>query len=247
MRGWRNIWAVPMIKIDNGAYQTPKFSLSINLHLKANVFAAVLGTSGSGKSTLLSLLAGFERLNQGNMFLGGINMAGVDPAQRPVSMVFQDHNVFSHLTVQENVAIGISPSLKLSEPELVRVDAALSRVGLSAYAERKPNSISGGVRQRIALARVLVRDKKILLLDEPFAALDPGLRHDMLNLVSELKAERGLTVLLVTHQPEEAERAAEQIIFVSNGKVREPVACQDFFTLHDPEIDAYLGQSRFDG
>ena len=236
-----------MIKIDNGAYQTSKFSLSINLHLKANVFAAVLGTSGSGKSTLLSLLAGFERLNQGNMFLGGANMAGVDPAQRPVSMVFQDHNVFSHLTVRENVAIGISPSLKLSEPELVRVDAALSRVGLSAYAERKPNSISGGERQRIALARVLVRDKKILLLDEPFAALDPGLRHDMLNLVSELKTERGLTVLLVTHQPEEAKRAAEQIIFVSNGKVREPVACQDFFILHDPEIDAYLGQSRFDG
>jgi thiamine transport system ATP-binding protein len=234
-----------MILIENALFQKNRFSLAIDLHVKPQVFAAILGGSGAGKSTLLSVIAGFEDLTNGKLWLDGADMLHVPPASRPVSMIFQDHNVFAHLSVWDNVALGISPSLKLNADQKAQVDAALARVGLSQYAARKPGSISGGERQRVALARVLVRKRKILLLDEPFAALDPGLRHDMLDLVSDLRREHGLTVLMVTHQPEEALRAADEIIFVADGKVREPIACKTFFKKHDDgAIEAYLGKTR---
>ena len=234
-----------MILIENAVFKKKKFSLSIELHVKPKTFAAVLGASGAGKSTLLSVIAGFEDLESGKLCLDGADMHHVSPAKRPVSMIFQDHNVFAHLSVWANVALGVAPSLKLSAEEMAQVDAALSRVGLSQYAKRKPGNISGGERQRVALARVLVRKRKILLLDEPFAALDPGLRHDMLDLVIELKNEHGLSVLMVTHQPEEAQRAADEIIFVAEGRVREPVTSKTFFNMHDDgAIDAYLGKTR---
>lgn len=234
-----------MILIEHAQFQRRKFTLEIDLHVKAQVFAAVLGGSGSGKSTLLSIIAGFEELESGRLLLDNANMKNVSPPKRPVSMVFQDHNVFGHLSVWNNVALGVSPSLKLTSDQQERVQAALTRVGLVQYAKQKPGSISGGERQRVALARVLVRKRKILLLDEPFAALDPGLRHDMLDLVSGLRREHGLTVLMVTHQPEEALRAADEIIFVADGKVREPIASKTFFNMHDDgAIDSYLGKTR---
>jgi thiamine transport system ATP-binding protein len=234
-----------MILIENAIFKKKKFSLSIDLHVKPQTFAAVLGGSGAGKSTLLSIIAGFEDLESGKLWLDGADIQNVPPAKRPVSMIFQDHNVFAHLNVWDNVALGIAPSLKLNAEEMAQVDSALERVGLSQYAKRKPGNISGGERQRVALARVLVRKRKILLLDEPFAALDPGLRHDMLDLVSDLRREHGLTVLMVTHQPEEALRAADEIIFVADGKVREPIESKTVFKMHDDgAIDAYLGKTR---
>jgi thiamine transport system ATP-binding protein len=234
-----------MILIEQALFKKKKFSLSVDIHVKAESFVAVLGASGAGKSTLLSIIAGFEDLERGKLWLDGAEMKNVPPATRPVSMIFQDHNVFAHLSVWDNVALGIAPSLKLNAEEMAYVDAALSRVGLVQYSRRKPGNISGGERQRVALARVLVRKRKILLLDEPFAALDPGLRHDMLDLVSDLKREHALTVLMVTHQPEEALRAADDIIFVAEGKVREPIASETFFAMHDDDsIDAYLGKTR---
>lgn len=234
-----------MILIEQARFRRRKFSLQIDLHVKAQVFAAVLGGSGSGKSTLLSIIAGFEGLESGKLWLDGTDMQNVSPSKRPVSMVFQDHNVFAHLSVWDNVALGISPSLKLNADQQEHVQAALTRVGLAQYVSQKPGSISGGERQRVALARVLVRKRKILLLDEPFAALDPGLRHDMLDLVSDLRREHSLTVLMVTHQPEEALRAADEIIFVADGKVREPIVSQTFFNMrNDHAIDTYLGKTR---
>ena len=234
-----------MILIENAVFKKRKFSLSIDLHIKSETFVAVLGASGAGKSTLLSIIAGFEDLERGKLWLDSTDVQNVSPAKRPVSMIFQDHNVFAHLSVWDNVALGISPSLKLNAEQKAQVDAALVRVSLSQYATRKPGNISGGERQRVALARVLVRKRKILLLDEPFAALDPGLRHDMLDLVSDLRREHSLTVLMVTHQPEEALRAADEIIFVADGKVREPIVSKTFFSMHDDgAIDAYLGKTR---
>jgi thiamine transport system ATP-binding protein len=234
-----------MILIENAIFKKKKFSLSIDLHVRPETFVAVLGASGAGKSTLLSIIAGFEELERGKLWLDGADMQNVPPAKRPVSMIFQDHNVFAHLSVWDNVALGISPSLKLNAEQNAQVDAALVRVGLSQYAKRKPGNISGGERQRVALARVLVRKRKILLLDEPFAALDPGLRHDMLDLVSDLRREHGLTVLMVTHQPEEALHAADEIIFVADGRVREPIISKTFFKMHDDgAIDSYLGKTR---
>lgn len=233
-----------MIQIQNGLYQLPDFSLAIDFDAKAGKIYAVLGPSGAGKSTLLSVIAGFEPLKSGAVFLNGKTMAGFGPALRPVSMVFQDYNAFTHLTVWSNVALGISPSLKLSVAQVAQVHAALVKVGLGGYEQRLPSELSGGERQRIALARVLVRNKPILLLDEPFAALDPALRQEMLDLVVALQREHELTVLLVTHQPQDAQQVAEGVIFVSEGRVHQPIPPKDFFTSSDPEILKYLGRPR---
>jgi thiamine transport system ATP-binding protein len=232
-----------MIEIRNGQYETAGFTLDINLHVSAGEFCAVLGPSGAGKSTLLSVIAGFEDLKHGAILLDGKPASDV-PSQRPVSMVFQDHNVFTHLDVWTNVALGISPALKLDDAQKSQVESALSRVGILQLAKRKPGQISGGERQRIALARVLIRNKPILLLDEPFAALDPGLRRNMLELVLDLQRERDLTVLMVTHQPEDAKLAAEKIVFISDGKIRDAVSIIDFFASRDDAIKNYLGRAR---
>ncbi|MDE2446008.1 MAG: ATP-binding cassette domain-containing protein [Alphaproteobacteria bacterium] len=234
-----------MLLIENGQFNRRHFSLAIDLHVKPDCFCAVLGGSGSGKSTLLSIIAGFETLGSGTLHLDGADMQGVAPSARPVSMIFQDHNVFAHLNVHDNVALGISPSLRLTEEEDATVCEALARVGLSHHMLRMPGAISGGERQRVAVARVLVRKRKILLLDEPFAALDPGLRHEMLDLIKDLRRENGLMVILVTHQPDEAQRAADHIIFLANGLVREPVSVETFFQMQgDKAIETYLGKWR---
>ncbi len=233
-----------MIKLEKGFYRHQDFSLQIDLEIADQNFCAILGPSGAGKSTLLNIIAGFESLSSGTLNINGHDFTAAPPAARPISMVFQDHNVFSHMTVQDNVAIGIDPSLKLSRAQLVAVQAALERVGLGHYGARLPSHLSGGERQRVALARVLVRQSKILLLDEPFAALDPGLRLEMLKLVQDITTERKLTTLLVTHQPDEAKRVAQSVIFVDGGVVQKPQQTNTFFSQTLPEVAKYLGQSN---
>jgi thiamine transport system ATP-binding protein len=231
-----------MIEINTGQYQFENFKLQIDLNIQQGEFCAVLGPSGAGKSTLLSLIAGFETLSKGQIILDGA-AAAPDPAQRPVSMIFQDHNVFAHLTVLANVALGISPSLKLTEQQMAKVDDALKHVGLEKLKSRKPGELSGGERQRIALARVLVRNRPILLLDEPFAALDPGLRSAMLQLVSDIQKSKNLTVLLVTHQPEDAKKVAQKIIFVKDGTANGAIEVAKFFNSNEEDVLKYLGTS----
>jgi thiamine transport system ATP-binding protein len=230
-----------MIEINNGQYQFEHFKLQIDLNIQQGEFCAVLGPSGAGKSTLLSLIAGFETLGEGKVFLDG-KPASPDPAQRPVSMIFQDHNVFAHLNVWDNVALGISPSLKLNEGQMAEIELALSHVNLDKLKKRKPGELSGGERQRIALARILVRNRPILLLDEPFAALDPGLRNAMLELVGDIQKTKNLTVLLVTHQPEDAKKVAEKIVFVKNGKVNPAIEVEKFFKSQNDDVLKYLGK-----
>jgi thiamine transport system ATP-binding protein len=230
-----------MIYIERGHYQIHGFALDIELHVKAGEFCAVLGPSGAGKSTLLSIIAGFENLQSGSLSLNGA-VAEAEPSARPVSMIFQDHNVFAHLDVWSNVALGVSPSLRLNDEDQNRVRVALHRVGLQDLAKRKPGELSGGERQRISLARVLVRDRPILLLDEPFAALDPALRRDMLALVLNLHVERKLTVLLVTHNPAEVENVAGKIIFVAGHRVFDASPTDRFFNKQDDLVTAYLGK-----
>ena len=233
-----------MIRFDKGFYRHESFSLQIDLEIADQNFCAILGPSGAGKSTLLNIIAGFENLSSGTLIIEGHDLTNAPPAARPISMVFQDHNVFAHMTVQDNVAIGIAPSLKLSRAQLVDVQAALERVGLGQYNTRLPGNLSGGERQRVALARVLVRQSKILLLDEPFAALDPGLRLEMLKLVQDITTERKLTTFLVTHQPDEAKRVAQSVIFVDGGSVQKPQQTAAFFKHASPEVAKYLGQSN---
>ena len=233
-----------MITFDKGFYSHENFSLQIDLKIGDQNFCVVLGPSGAGKSTLLNIIAGFESLVSGTLIIDGHDLTGAPPTDRPISMIFQDNNVFAHMTVQNNVAIGIDPSLKLSRTQLHDVQAALERVGLDQYNTRLPGNLSGGERQRVALARVLVRQSKILLLDEPFAALDPGLRLEMLKLVQDITTERKLTTLLVTHQPDEAKRVAQSVIFIDGGVVQKPQKTHAFFNQTRPEVAKYLGQSN---
>lgn len=187
--------------------------------IRSGAVTAIAGPSGSGKSTLLNLIAGFERPLRGRVLIAGKDVSSVHPAERPVSLVFQDNNLFAHLDLFTNIGLGIHPALKLSDQDRARVSAALARVGLSGFERRRPGTLSGGERQRAAFARALVRNKPVLLLDEPFAALDPGLRGDMASLLMDLHRETRNTVVLVSHDPDEVESLADDLLFVDAGRI----------------------------
>ncbi|MDE2385895.1 MAG: ATP-binding cassette domain-containing protein [Alphaproteobacteria bacterium] len=230
-----------MITLENTVSKRGGFTLKANFALGEGRLCAVLGPSGAGKSSLLNVIAGFDDLVSGRVLIDGEDVSRASPARRPISMVFQDHNLFPHLSVWDNVALGAAASLRLTEEDKSRVDEALARVGLASLTARKPFRLSGGERQRVALARVLVRRSKVLLLDEPFAALDPGLRAEMLQEVVDLTREQKLTTLLVTHQPEEIRAAVDDMLFVAAGQVSGPMAPAAFFANGSPAIAAYLG------
>lgn len=192
---------------------------TFDLALPAGSFTAVTGPSGSGKSTLFNLIAGFEMPDAGRVLLGGQDMDAVPPGRRPVSLVFQDNNLFAHLDLFTNVALGISPSLRLDAGGRAAVSSALARVGLSGFETRSPSTLSGGEKQRVAFARALVRKRPIMLLDEPFAALDPALRYQMGDLLTALHRDEGFTVMMITHDPDEARRLADRFVLIEHGRV----------------------------
>lgn len=205
--------------LDKVAFSYGAEPMVFDLSLEGGTAAAIMGPSGSGKSTLLSLVAGFETPSSGHILIGGADVTRLPPSGRPVSMVFQENNLFSHLDVFANVALGRSPRLKLTQADRAAVADALDRVGLAGKGGRLPRELSGGERQRVALARVLVRDRPVLLLDEAFASLGPALKTDMVDLVAAFQAERGMTVLMVTHDPDDAARMADTVIFIQRGRV----------------------------
>src|SRR5262245_49220619 len=188
------------IRLDRVAFSYGEVSMAFDVAVEPASITAIMGPSGSGKSTLLNLVAGFEAPRSGRIRIGAVDVTHTPPAGRPVSMVFQENNLFGHLDIAANVGLGRSASLRLSAADRAAVAAALAETGLAGKERRLPRELSGGERQRVALARVLVRDRSVLLLDEPFASLGPALRQDMLDLVKELHAERRMTILFVTHQ-----------------------------------------------
>jgi thiamine transport system ATP-binding protein len=231
-----------VIELRDVTFAYEDMAMRFGLAVAEGEFLGIIGPSGAGKSTLLSLIAGFDLPLSGTILIGGRDMAGAAPAARPVSMVFQDHNAFAHLTVRTNVALGLSPRLALTAEQWRTVDAALERTGLAGFSRRLPGELSGGERQRIAIARTLVRERPVLLLDEPFAALGPALRREMLELIVAVQRERGLTVLMVTHQPDDAWAAASHIAFVSEGRVLAKRPAKEMFAAKDlPELGVYLG------
>ncbi len=208
----------------------------------AGSFTGLIGPSGSGKTTLVNLIAGFEEPASGNLFFDGVNAAGTEPSERPVTMVFQDNNLFAHLDVFTNIALGVSASLDLSGEDRTRIASAMEKTGLSGFGHRLPRELSGGQRQRVAIARALVRDRPVLLLDEPFAALGPALRRDMLKLVSTIHKERRMTVILVSHDPADVQFAATHAAFLDAGRVIANRPVDAFFGASDiPGLQGYLG------
>ena len=214
-----------MIRLDNVFLADDVLPMTFDLQVVAGERIAIVGPSGAGKSTLLNLIAGFVLPTRGEVWLNGENHTQSAPYERPVSMLFQENNLFPHLTVQQNLALGLKTSLKLTALEQDQIERVADAVGLTSFLSRLPNSLSGGQKQRVALARCLLRDKPILLLDEPFSALDPELRLEMLNLIDELCHSKNLTLLLVTHQPSELTGKVDRMLRIENGRISQQEKC----------------------
>jgi thiamine transport system ATP-binding protein len=164
-----------MLALEDLLIRMDGFQLQANWRLAAGQKLAVIGPSGGGKSTLLSTIAGFIMPDAGRIVIDGVDVTALSPGKRPISLLFQDHNLFPHLSAARNVGLGLTPDLRLSMAQWQAVDDALAEVGLAGLGARMPADLSGGQRQRVALARALIRQKPLLLLDEPFAARGPAL------------------------------------------------------------------------
>jgi thiamine transport system ATP-binding protein len=208
-----------MLVIEKCRLTWPDFEANYSLTVEAGSLCAVVGPSAGGKTTLLHMIAGFETPESGRMSFGGRDLLPLVPAKRPVAIVFQDHNLFPHLTAAENVALGLRPSLRVTEEERSAVAEMLDAVGLQGLDRRKPGEMSGGQRQRVALARALVSGRPLILLDEPFSSLDPDLRRIMVQLVDTLRRRRPVTIVMTIHTPEDIAGLADQMAFVADGKV----------------------------
>ncbi|WP_333832341.1 thiamine ABC transporter ATP-binding protein [Rubrimonas sp.] len=240
-----------MISVEGLVARAGGFALRADLAAPAGALVAVIGPSGAGKSTLLAAIAGFAPVEAGAIRVQGRDLAGLAPADRPVTLLFQENNLFPDLDLAANVALGLRPTLSPTRAERARVEAALAETGLEGLGRRMPAELSGGQRQRAALARALLRDRPVLLLDEPFAALGPGLRAQMLDLVDRTLRARGATVILVTHQPEEARRA-DLVAFcaerrtgegpATGGEIRGARPAAEIFADPPAEMAAYLGR-----
>ncbi len=230
-----------MLRLENCLIENGGFSLRANLTIARGSRVAVIGPSGAGKSTLIETLAGFRALANGAIHWNGSDLTGIEPGKRPVAMLFQDGNLFPHLTVAQNVGLGIHANLRLDQSQQADVQAALVRVGLDSMTDRKPSALSGGQQSRVALARVLVQGRDLLLLDEPFAALGPALKAEMLDLVAELVDETGATLLMVSHDPSDARRIANQVVLVADGCAHAPQPTTQLLDNPPPALKAYLG------
>ena len=230
-----------MISVEAITARRGGFTLSASLKVPAGVLCAVIGPSGSGKSTLLEAIAGFVPVESGAIRVEGRAIDGLPPAERPVSLLFQEHNLFPHLTVAQNVGLGLRPALRLNADEARQVGEALRETGLDGLGERRPEALSGGQRQRAALARALLRHHPVLLLDEPFAALGPALRQEMLGLIERTVLARGMAVLMVTHSPEDARRAAALTAVCLDGTIDGAQPTEALFDAPPPALAAYLG------
>ena len=230
-----------MLICDNLLLQPDDFRLTADVTFAAGKVTALIGPSGAGKSTLLAALAGFLTPAAGRIMWHDSDLIPKPPGERPVSAIFQDNNLFPHLTIAQNVGLGLRPSLRLTRAESGAVEDALASVGLPGLGARKPAALSGGQQSRAALARVLLADRPIVLLDEPFAALGPGLKDEMLDLMQATLGAAGRTVLIVTHDPDDARRIADQACLVADGTVSRPVATQRFFDAPSAALTAYLG------
>ncbi len=194
-------------------------SFIFDFKLQPGKCLAIKGASGSGKSTLLNLIAGFLTPISGQILFEAQRIDKLEPAQRPLTILFQEHNLFNHLTVFQNIALGLSPSLRLSQIQSEVVLQALEQLGLADMQQRLPEDLSGGQRQRVALARCLVRSKPLLLLDEPFTGLNEELKLDVQKLIGQLQQQLNLTILWVTHDLDDVEHIADKVAEIENNKL----------------------------
>ena len=207
----------------NFSFEENYLAISANLSLESNKIYAIIGPSGAGKSTFLNLISGFSEISSGSILWNEQEISDLPPSKRNISILFQDNNLFPHLSVWRNLALAVSHWPKISNDDEAKLHSVISEVGIRGLENRKPSQLSGGQQSRVALARVLLQKNKILLLDEPFAALGPSLKDQMLELIEKIARNRGLLVLMVTHDPADANKIASQTIVVKNNKVHPPL------------------------
>ena len=208
-----------------------------NLEINEKEFIAFVGPSGCGKSTTLRMIAGFEEISSGDLYIDGKRMNEVAPKNRGISMVFQNYALYPHMTVEQNIGYGLK-NMKVPADEIQKkVNWAINILGLSEYRHRKPKNLSGGQRQRVALGRAIVKDQKVFLMDEPLSNLDAKLRVSMRNEISTLHRSLGSTTIYVTHDQVEAMTMADRIVIMKDGIVQQIGRPMD---LYDHPINKFV-------
>ena len=223
LEDWQKAETKPYLEIQNVSkyFDGAAVVNQISLEIYQGEFFSLLGPSGCGKTTLLRMLAGLETPDEGKILIDGVDMTSVPAYERPVNMMFQSYALFPHMTVEQNVAFGLVQD-KLPKPLIKeRVQEALAQVQMEKYAKRRPHQLSGGQRQRAALARCIIKKPKLVLLDEPLAALDRKLRENTQFELVNIQEEMGLTFLMVTHDQEEAMTMSTRLGIMEEGKVRQ--------------------------
>jgi sulfate/thiosulfate transport system ATP-binding protein len=239
------------IDIDNVSKQFGEFTAlkDVTLEVPKGSLTALLGPSGSGKSTLLRIIAGLETPDQGTILIDGNDVTPARPQDRGIGFVFQHYAAFAHMSVRENVAFGLRIRKRPKDEVQERVDELLSLVGLTAWSEQRPGQLSGGQRQRMALARALAVDPRVLLLDEPFGALDANVRAELRRWLRRLHDEQGVTTVLVTHDQEEAMEVSDRIAVMNEGQIEQVGSPREVYD--KPATDFVMGflgpVSRIDG
>ena len=218
---------------------------SITLSIRDNEFFTLLGPSGCGKTTLLRMIAGFEDVTEGEIFLFGEEIEKLPPNKRPVNTVFQNYALFPHMSVLENVGFGLEMLGSSKSEAQTRAGEILELVQLSQFAARKPSQLSGGQQQRVALARALAPQPKVLLLDEPLSALDLKLRKAMQLELKHLQRETGITFIFVTHDQEEALTMSDRIAVMSAGELQQLGQAQDIYERPENRFVAdFIGETN---
>lgn len=239
------------IEIDNVWKRFGEFTAleNVALDVPEGSLTALLGPSGSGKSTLLRVIAGLEFADAGSVRMDGRDVTAVRPQDRGIGFVFQHYAAFAHMSVRENVAFGLRIRKRPRDEVRQRVDELLELVGLTKWAQQRPHQLSGGQRQRMALARALAVEPRVLLLDEPFGALDATVRAELRRWLRRLHDEQGVTTVLVTHDQEEAMEVADRIAVMHAGKIEQVGAPREVYDAPANEfVMGFLGPvSRLDG
>lgn len=232
-----------LLEVQNLRRKYPEFVLEAEFAVAAGEFFSILGPSGSGKTTLLRLIAGFERPDRGRIILGGADVTNLPPQHRRVGMVFQDFALFPHLSVAGNIGYGLKIRGMSPGQRRRRIDELLALTGLDGFHDRAPSSLSGGEKQRVAVARALAADPLVLLLDEPFSALDQGLRRRLRREIRDLQRRAGFTAIFVTHSQEEAFALSDRMLVMSRGRVERVGTPEEVYA--DPGTEyaaAFLGE-----